>query len=96
MDARQEKGRLLANDKRIKLVAGDTWLVPSQSQNSGGYTVDVAEGTCSCPDYELRRTKCKHQWAVELTRTVDAVLAGRSVPPGTCPHCGHQPDEAAQ
>jgi transposase len=79
MDARQEKGRLLANDKRIKLVGGNTWLVPSQSQNSGGYTVDVAEGTCSCPDYELRRTKCKHQWAVELTRTVETAPDGTKV-----------------
>lgn len=79
MDARQEKGRLLANDKRIKLVGGNTWLVPSQSQNSGGYTVDVAESTCSCPDYELRRTKCKHQWAVELTRTVETAPDGTKV-----------------
>jgi plasmid maintenance system antidote protein VapI len=32
-----------------------------------------------------------------LARTsVDAVLAGRYVPAGTCPHCGHPPDEAAQ
>jgi plasmid maintenance system antidote protein VapI len=28
--------------------------------------------------------------------SVDAVLAGRAVPPGTCPHCGHPPAEAAQ
>ena len=175
VDARQERGRLLARNKRIKLVGDSTWLVPSQSQNAGGYMVNVAGGTRSCPDYELRRTKCKHQWAVELTRTVetapdgtrvltetmtvtrrtyaqdwpnynaaqcaekrtvqaifrglcdgilprrtpgrgpepiplsdaaygmtmkgasvDAVLAGRSVPAGTCPHCGHPPDEAAQ
>jgi hypothetical protein len=27
---------------------------------------------------------------------VDDVLAGRYPAPGTCPYCGHRPDEAAQ
>jgi hypothetical protein len=27
---------------------------------------------------------------------VDDVLTGKYPPPGTCPHCGHRADEAAQ
>lgn len=47
-----------------------TWLVPSQSQNSGGYVVDIEKGTCTCPDHELRgeTVTCKHRWAVEFAR----------------------------
>jgi hypothetical protein len=59
-DLRQERGRILSNDKRIKRIAGMTWLVPSQTQNAGGYVVNTAEKTCTCPDFELRRCKCKH------------------------------------
>lgn len=79
MDARQEKGRLLATDKRIKRVEGATWMVPSQSQNAGGYLVNMLAATCSCPDFELRRRKCKHQWAVELTQTVEWAPDGSTV-----------------
>src|SRR5208283_5575183 len=57
-DLRQERGRLLSQNKGIKKIAGVTWLVPSQTQSSGGYVVNTAEATCTCPDYELRRCKC--------------------------------------
>ncbi len=67
-DPRQERGRLLAQGQgqRIKHVEGAMWFVPSG--NSGGYLVNVATASCSCPDYQQHPTKCKHQWAVELVR----------------------------
>ncbi len=68
MDIREERGRLLAQDKRIKHVEGAMWFVPSQTQNGGGYLVNILAVTCTCQDYELRRAKCKHQWAVEFKR----------------------------
>jgi transposase len=70
-DLRQERGRILSQDKRIKHIAGVTWLVPSQTQVSGGYLVNIAEATCTCPDYELRRCRCKHQWAVTFAQTIE-------------------------
>jgi transposase len=79
MDERQERGRLLANDRRIKLVSGATWSVPSQTQNSGAYMVNVMAATCSCPDYELRRRKCKHLWAVEMAKTVETAQDGTQI-----------------
>ena len=79
MDARQERGRLLANDRRIKHVAGATWSVPSQSHNAGAYVVNVLAASCSCPDHELRRVKCKHQWAVELSQVVETAADGSQV-----------------
>ena len=79
MDARQERGRLLANDKRIRKIEGAMWLVPSQSQNAGGYVVNTLDASCTCPDHETRRTKCKHQWAVELSQVVSVAADGSAV-----------------
>lgn len=33
--------------------------------------------------------------ARHLGVTMEAVLAGEWIPPGTCPHCGHGPDDFA-
>jgi transposase len=63
IDARRERGLALANDRRIKRIAGNAWSVPSASGN-GSYVVDAAAGACSCPDHETRRTRCKHLHAV--------------------------------
>lgn len=70
MDLRQERGRILSQNKGIKRIAGSTWLVPSQTQAAGGYVVNTADKTCTCPDFELRRCRCKHQWAVEFSQTI--------------------------
>lgn len=77
-DMRQEKGRALARDKRIKNVLGATWVVPSQSVESA-YLVNVAEQTCTCPDFGARKLKCKHIIAVEIVRTVETAADGSSV-----------------
>jgi transposase len=76
---RQERGRSLAADKRIKRIAGTTWLVPSASHNSGGYVVNTLDASCTCPDHETRRGKCKHLWAVELSQTVERAPDGTTV-----------------
>ena len=67
MDARAERGLQIAAVTKFGRV-GNAWLVPSAS-GKGTYTVDPTAGACSCPDYELRKVKCKHQWAVEYTIT---------------------------
>jgi len=48
---------------------GDTWVVPSQTRNGSAYTVKLAgeAPTCSCPDHEMHRDKCKHIFAVEFS-----------------------------
>jgi len=75
---RQERGRALANDRRIKRISGSTWTVPSQA-NAGGYIVNTLAATCTCPDHELRRTKCKHLWAVEFSQTTETAPDGTTV-----------------
>lgn len=62
---REERGREIAKCGGIRKL-GSGYAVPSQSTRSDAptYVVDVVEQTCTCPDYELRRTVCKHQEAV--------------------------------
>jgi transposase len=63
LDVREERGRQLASVAEIRRV-GRRWMVPSQSQASERYIVDLEASTCTCPDFELRRGTCKHQHAV--------------------------------
>src|SRR5918911_2049649 len=67
LDMREQKGQQIASRLRLTQQGG-AWLVPSQS-GSGKYTVnyDTEAPRCTCPDYELRRMKCKHIFAVEYT-----------------------------
>ncbi len=76
MDAREQKGLVLAKDKRVRHVAGPTWAVPSQSNETSAYLVNAVDGTCTCPDYEVRRRKCKHLFAVEFVRVVETEADG--------------------
>ncbi len=76
MDVREQRGRLLAQDKRIKHVEGVMWFVPSQTQSGSGYLVNTLALTCTCDDYNLRHGsggtfKCKHMWAVEFKQAAD-------------------------
>lgn len=64
MDARQERGLVIATTSKIgKNKLG--WKVPSQSGN-GTYIVNLDHGEpfCTCPDFE-KGHKCKHIYAVE-------------------------------
>lgn len=66
MDAREQKGLVLAATKKIKR-NGNVWLVPSQTDDGTRYNVNPDEQKCTCPDHEVRQVKCKHLFAVEFT-----------------------------
>lgn len=59
---------------------GDDWIVPSQS-GTGTYRVRLGEPhpTCTCPDHQLRRAKCKHIRAVEIRVTREDKPDGSTV-----------------
>lgn len=65
-DVRRVRGMEIAATLNITK-KGDAWIVPSQTYN-GRYIVAKKDGdwVCDCPDYELRRKRCKHGWAVEF------------------------------
>jgi transposase len=80
MDAREERGRLLAQTVTIKRL-GEKWIVPS-STGAGQYLVDLyaEEGArCDCPDSQLRRRKCKHAHCVEWVLIFEAGADGTQV-----------------
>jgi transposase len=65
--ARQQKGLVIAQTKKVRQTRNDLWLVPSQS-HPGTYLVDAVEQTCTCPDHEATRGTCKHLHAVTFAR----------------------------
>jgi transposase len=68
MNERQQKALAIAAKNKLAK-RGDLWLVPSQSDD-GHYKVNANDPdwpTCTCMDFELRRARCKHIYAVEFT-----------------------------
>lgn len=67
VNARDARGAQIAASYDLRK-RGDEWIVPSQS-GSGTYRVRMGQPhpTCSCPDHQLRRVKCKHIRAVEIS-----------------------------
>jgi hypothetical protein len=68
---RRQRGHALALDLRIKRVDRSKWSLPSSTATQQSlpdithYTVDMEHGTCTCPDFSMRRKTCKHQYCVE-------------------------------
>jgi transposase len=67
ISSREERGLALVKGKAkaFRRIATNTIFIPSAT-HSGGYVVDVAAGTCSCPDWEENRGTCKHQFAARF------------------------------
>jgi ribonuclease HI len=49
----------------VRSLGGSRFAVPSRL-GRGEYEVDLAAGTCSCPDFAKRGLKCKHVLAAEM------------------------------
>lgn len=62
-NAREQRGIQIAKNFDIKRENG-FWFVPSQSKNKS-YKVKLNPQSCECPDYEIRRQKCKHIFAAQ-------------------------------
>ena len=71
LEARKERGLNIARTCKITK-NGKDGIVPSQS-NDTSYNVEFSEfdhqHSCNCPDYQYRKIKCKHIFAVELIVT---------------------------
>ncbi len=84
IDPRSQRGFALAKDKgaAIKVIVADKYLVPSAS-HSGGYVVDMAAESCTCPDWQSfgphRAHRCKHLIATLVIRREIALPDGNSV-----------------
>lgn len=71
----------------VEPLGSGRYAVESASGNE--YTVDLRDGTCTCPDNGYRGVRCKHlrRVAVEITR---GELAPPGRLPGDCAACGHE------
>ncbi len=80
MEERELKALQIAAKSKLTR-RGKTWLVPSQSVRGAQYTVklDPKEPECSCPDFEGRKLRCKHIFAVEYTIERDETPDGETV-----------------
>ena len=66
MHAREIKGLEIASRSQVTR-NGRIWTVPSQS-SSKTCSVNLKFQTCTCPDFETNRQKCKHIYAAENVR----------------------------
>ena len=78
LDVRKARGFEIAQTGQVKK-NGNGWVVPSQS-NGASYNVEFSEfehrHSCNCPDYQYRKIKCKHIFAVELIVTEEINAEG--------------------
>jgi transposase len=74
---RKERGRQIAETSIIRKAKKGGWDVPSQS-GAGKYNVSLRgfDPVCTCIDFEMRKCKCKHIFAVELTLTQEITNEG--------------------
>jgi len=81
LNVRELRGLDIANRYTIKQENG-TWFVPSTSGKSTRYKVDLQKQKCDCPDFEIRRSKCKHIFAAEFSFEQDFLseLASEKIP----------------
>jgi transposase len=80
MDERELKALEIAAKSKLTR-KGKNWLVPSQSVRGANYTVDPnpTDPQCSCPDFECRKLRCKHIFAVEYTLEREQTADGKTV-----------------
>jgi predicted nucleic acid-binding Zn finger protein len=79
MTEREQKALAIATHTELVRTPNNTWLVPFRS-GANKYTVnpDPESPFCSCPDFEFRRTRCKHVLAVEIVLKREVVTDGQT------------------
>jgi transposase/predicted nucleic acid-binding Zn finger protein len=79
IEAREQRGLVIAATAKITRRDQGTWIVPSQSAK-GRYAVTISkEGKyCTCPDFEERQKPCKHVYAVQYVLFRETTTDGDS------------------
>jgi transposase len=77
MDAREQRGLIIAATCRLNRLPDGTWLVPSQTnRESLTYRVDLEKKTCTCPDHVEGGFTCKHYYAASIVHKRDVLPDG--------------------
>jgi hypothetical protein len=91
---REERGQVIAKlDGQIKRIDENTYEVLSQSGHGKYEVLNTSLGwMCQCPDHIYRGVKCKHIYAVEISKSIRAEVAVRRIKPiesvTECIYCG--------
>ena len=77
MNAREERGLIIAATCRLNRLDNGTWLVPSQtSKEAIAYTVDLEKKTCTCLDHVDGGNTGKHFFAASIVQRRDVLPDG--------------------
>ncbi len=77
MDAREQRGLVIAATCRLRRNSDGTWLVPSQSKvKEVGYTVNLEAKSCTCLDHTEGKFTCKHYFAASIVHQRDVLPDG--------------------
>lgn len=78
MDAREERGLIIAATCRLNRMSDGTWLVPSQTRAGevAAYHVNLEAKTCTCPDHKEGGFTCKHYYAASIVHRRDVLPDG--------------------
>jgi hypothetical protein len=78
MDAREERGLVIAATCRLNRMSDGTWLVPSQTKTSEitAYHVNLETKTCTCLDHTEGKNTCKHYFAASIVHKRDVLPDG--------------------
>ena len=76
MNAREERGLVIAALCKLSKTNDGVWLVPSQSGAEQIYRVNLDAKTCTCKDCSEGGYTCKHQYAAQFTYKRDYLPNG--------------------
>ncbi len=78
MDAREERGLIIAATCRLNRMSDGTWLVPSQTKagDVAAYRVNLEAKTCTCLDHTEGGFTCKHYYAASIVHKRDVLPDG--------------------
>jgi transposase len=81
MNAREERGLIIAAMCRLNHVGKSEWLVPSQSKDTENtyYRVNVEAKTCTCLDHKEGGFTCKHYYAATFVQQRDILPDGTMI-----------------
>ena len=79
MDAREQRGMVIAATCRLNRADDGTWIVPSQSNTEKVYRVNLEAKKCTCADHAESGHTCKHFFAAQFTYKRDFLPDGTMI-----------------
>ncbi len=79
MDAREQRGLVIAAVCRLNRTDDGTWLVPSQTNAETIYRVNLETKACTCPDCTDGGFVCKHYYAATIVHKRDVLPDGTTI-----------------